>query len=150
MGGYAAFGAGDMEALSKVYHPDCKITFHANHALGGEYHGFNDLLGNMLAKLNDAWPGFNLSVDNVVSNATDVVVFCTFTADGGISGKGVHHFVVQDGWKSVSTCIGIAVIGVNIVKFKSDYQYCFLAPLEKPEWATSTNKERINVCLRNC
>jgi ketosteroid isomerase-like protein len=97
MGGYAAFGAGDMEALSKIYHPDCKITFHANHALGGEYNGFNDLLGNMFAKLNDAWPGFNLSVDKVVSNATDVVVFCTFTADGDVSGKGVHHFVVQDG-----------------------------------------------------
>ena len=25
MGGYAAFGSGDIETLSKVYHPDCKI-----------------------------------------------------------------------------------------------------------------------------
>ena len=97
MGGYAAFGTGDMEALRKVYHPDCKITFHANHALGGEYTGFDDLLSNMLAKLDTAWPGFNLAVDKVVSNETDVVVFCTFTADGGVSGKGVHHFVVKDG-----------------------------------------------------
>ena len=54
MGGYAAFGAGDMEALSKVYHPNCNITFHANHALGGEYKGFDDLLSNMLAKLDTA------------------------------------------------------------------------------------------------
>ena len=23
MGGYAAFGAGDMEALGKIYHPEC-------------------------------------------------------------------------------------------------------------------------------
>ena len=97
MGGYAAFSNGDMERLSKVYHPDCKITFHANHALGGEYNGFDDLLSNMLAKLDTAWPGFNLAVDKVVSNDTDVVVFCTFTADGGVSGKGVHHFVVNDG-----------------------------------------------------
>ena len=97
MCGYAAFGAGDMEALSKVYHPNCKITFHANHALGGEYKGFDDLLSNMLAKLDTAQPGFNLAVDKVVSNETDVVVFCTFTADGGVSGKGVHHFVVNDG-----------------------------------------------------
>ena len=72
MGGYAAFGSGDMETLGKIYHPECKTTFHANHALGGEYSGFDDLLNNMLAKLNDAWPGFNLSVDNVVSNDTEV------------------------------------------------------------------------------
>ncbi|MDG1009149.1 MAG: nuclear transport factor 2 family protein, partial [Amylibacter sp.] len=97
MNGYAAFGSGDMEALGKIYHPECKTTFHANHALGGEYIGFQDLLTNMLARLNDAWPGFDLSVDNVVSNDTDVCVFCTFTADGGLSGKGVHHFVVEDG-----------------------------------------------------
>ena len=73
MGGYAAFGAGDMEALSKVYHPDCKITFHANHALGGEYHGFNDLLGNMLAKLNDAWVNFISS--QCVSNCIQTQLF---------------------------------------------------------------------------
>ena len=41
-GGYAAFGSGDMEALVKLDHPECKTTFHANHALGGEYIGFDD------------------------------------------------------------------------------------------------------------
>ena len=97
MGGYAAFGSGDMEALGKIYHPECKTTFHASHALGGEYIGFDDLANNMLARLNDAWPGFNLSVDKVVSDDTNVCVFCTFTADGGLSGKGVHSFVVEDG-----------------------------------------------------
>ena len=97
MGGYAAFGAGNMEALGKIYHPECKITFHGDHALGGEYVGFEDLATNMLARLNDAWPGFNVSVDNIVSNDTDVCAFCTFTADGELSGKGVHHFVVKDG-----------------------------------------------------
>ena len=65
--------------------------------MGGEYIGFDDLLNNMLARLNDAWPGFNLNVDNVVSNDNEVCVFCTFTADGGLSGKGVHHFVIEDG-----------------------------------------------------
>ena len=34
---------------------------------------------------------------NIVSNDTDVCAFCTFTADGELSGKGVHHFVVKDG-----------------------------------------------------
>ena len=49
------------------------------------------------ASLDTAWPGFNLAVDKVVSNETDVIVFCTFTADGGLSSKGVHHFVIEDG-----------------------------------------------------
>ena len=84
-------------SIGKIYHPECKTTFHANHALGGEYIGFDDLANNMLARLNDAWPGFNLSVDKVVSDDTNVCVFCTFTADGGLSGKGVHSFVVEDG-----------------------------------------------------
>jgi len=32
MGGYAAFGSGDMEALGKIYHPECKTTFHGSTA----------------------------------------------------------------------------------------------------------------------
>ena len=32
-------------------------------------------LNNMLARLNDAWPGFNLSVDNVVSDDTERLRF---------------------------------------------------------------------------
>ena len=32
MGGYAAFGSGDMEALGKIYHPECKTTFHGSNA----------------------------------------------------------------------------------------------------------------------
>ncbi len=35
MSGYAAFGSGDMDALGKLYHPQCKTTFHGDHALGG-------------------------------------------------------------------------------------------------------------------
>ena len=97
MSGYAAFGSGDMDALGKLYHPQCKTTFHGDHALGGEYIGFPDLLTNMLAKLNDAWPGFSLGVDKVVADDKNVCVFCTVTADGGLIGKGVHSFVVEDG-----------------------------------------------------
>jgi|TARA_B110000902_G_C14078757_1_gene502238 ketosteroid isomerase-like protein len=97
MSGYAAFGTGDMETLGKLYHPACKTTFHGDHALGGEYIGFQDLLIHMFAKLNDAWPGFSLGVDKVVSDDNNVCVFCTITADGGLSGKGVHSFVVEDG-----------------------------------------------------
>ena len=51
----------------------------------------------MLEQLDTACPGFNLAVDKVVSNETDIVVFCTFTADAGLSVKGVNHFVVNDG-----------------------------------------------------
>ena len=97
MSGYAAFGSGDMDALGKLYHQQCKTTFHGDHALGGEYIGFPDLLTNMLAKLNDAWPGFSLGVDKVVADDKNVCVFCTITADGGLIGKGVHSFVVEDG-----------------------------------------------------
>ncbi len=97
LGGYAAFASGDMDALSKIYHPDCRITFHGDHPLGGSYLGFDELMLKLFSRLNDAWPGFDLNIDKVVSNDTDVVVFCTVSADGGLSGSAVHHFVVQDG-----------------------------------------------------
>ena len=36
-----------------------------------------------------------LNIDKVVENDTDVVVSLTCTADGGLSGKAIHHFVVK-------------------------------------------------------
>ena len=33
-GGYAAFATGDMDVLGKIYHPECKFTFHGNRPLG--------------------------------------------------------------------------------------------------------------------
>ena len=32
MAAYQAFGEGDMEALAKLNHPECKYTFHVLHA----------------------------------------------------------------------------------------------------------------------
>ena len=55
MSAYAAFGAGDMDALAKLNHPECTYTMHAQHALSGTYHGFPAFLEGVLSKLNDAW-----------------------------------------------------------------------------------------------
>ena len=33
LGGYKNFAEGDMESLSKLYHPDCKITIYGGHFL---------------------------------------------------------------------------------------------------------------------
>ena len=63
---YQAFGAGDMEALAELNHPECTYTFHAEHASGGTYHGFPAFLEGVLSKLNDAWPGFVPEIDKVV------------------------------------------------------------------------------------
>ena len=51
----------------------------------------------MFAHLFDAWLGFDVNIDKIVSNDTEVVVFCTITADSGLSGSAVHHFVARDG-----------------------------------------------------
>ena len=96
MSAYAAFGAGDMDALAKLNHPECTYKMHAQHALSGQYVGFPAFLECVLSQLDEAWPGFAPNIDKVVSNETDVCVFCTCTADGGLSGKAVHHFVVKD------------------------------------------------------
>ena len=94
MSAYAAFGAGDMDALAKLNHPECTYTMHAQHALSGTYHGFRAFLGGVLSTLNDACPGSLPNIDKVVANAADVVVCGSGAADGGLSGKAVHHFVV--------------------------------------------------------
>ena len=65
-------------------------------ALGWYSDGFPAFLEGILSKLNNAWPGFMPNTDKVVANETDVVVFCSCTADGGLSGKAVHQFLVKD------------------------------------------------------
>ena len=96
LGGYKNFAEGDMESLSKIYHPECKITINGNHSLSGTYIGFQSFLENVLAKLDKAWPGFNLDIEKVVSNETDVCVFVNITAEN-LNSKSIHHFVIKDG-----------------------------------------------------
>ena len=50
LGGYKNFAEGDMESLSKIYHPECKITINGSHSLSGTYIGFQSFLENVLAK----------------------------------------------------------------------------------------------------
>ena len=54
MGGYASFAAGDMEALGKIFHPDCKITMHAQHALQPEQQKGLGFLGSIYTN-EGAW-----------------------------------------------------------------------------------------------
>ena len=96
LGGYASYVQGDMEALGSIYHPECKITVNGNHALSGVYIGFDAFHEGILSKLNTAWPGFNLEIQKVVSNVTDVVVFLKLTATN-LESRSIHHFVVKDG-----------------------------------------------------
>ena len=96
LGGYDLFPKGNMEILSEIYHPYCKIKVNGTHVLSGEYHGFSSFASNFLAKLNTVWPGFSLEIEKVVSNKTDVCVFVKITADN-LSTHSIHHFVVENG-----------------------------------------------------
>ena len=58
--------------------------------------GFQSFLDNVLAKLDNVWPGFNLEIEKVVSNETDVCVFVNITGDN-LNSKSIHHFVINDG-----------------------------------------------------
>ena len=80
LGGYNYSAEGDIESLSKLYHPECKIIINGIHALSGTYIGFQSFVENVLAKLDKVWPGFNLDIEKVVSNETDVCVFVNITA----------------------------------------------------------------------
>ena len=79
LGGYKNFAEGDMEALAKIYHPECKITINGNHSLSGSYVGFQSFLENVLSNLDNVWPGFNLDIEKVVSNETDAVSYTHLT-----------------------------------------------------------------------
>ena len=62
----------------------------------GIFSFFQEFAENFLSKLNETWPGFDLEIEKVVADTTDVCVFVNITADG-LSAKSIHHFVVQDG-----------------------------------------------------
>ena len=96
LGGYQNFADGDLSSLAKIYHPQCKITVSGNHKLSGTYIGFQEFTEKFLSKLNETWPGFDLEIQKVVSDETDVCVFVKITAEG-LSTESIHHFVVQDG-----------------------------------------------------
>ena len=64
--------------------------------MSGEYIGFSAFAEGVLAKLNDAWPGFNLDIGKVVSNDTDVCVFMNVIAEN-LEANSMHHSVVKDG-----------------------------------------------------
>ena len=96
LGGYDLFAKGDMDTLSKIYHPNCKIKVNGTHSLSGEYNGFASFASNFLAKLNTVWPGFSLEIEKVVSNKTDVCVFVKITADN-FSTRFIHHLEVENG-----------------------------------------------------
>ena len=46
LGGYELFSHGDLEGLSKIYHPGCRIKVNGTHALSGEYRGFESCASN--------------------------------------------------------------------------------------------------------
>lgn len=96
LGGYKNFADGDMDSLGKIYHPECRITVNGDHKLSGTYVGFEEFLTKFLGKLNDTWPNFNLEINKVVADETDVCVFVHITAEG-LSANSIHHFVVRDG-----------------------------------------------------
>ena len=67
MGGYQSFADSDMEGLGKIYHKDALIRVNGNHALSGEYHGFDDFLTKFLAQIPIRFPNFNLDILNVTA-----------------------------------------------------------------------------------
>ena len=75
LGGYQNFAEGDLVSLAKIYHPECKITVNGKHKLSGVYVGFQEFAENFLSKLNETWPGFDLEIQKVVADTTDVCVF---------------------------------------------------------------------------
>ena len=96
LGGYAAFGQGNIEAFAKLFHPECKVIVNGKHALSGEYIGFDAFNEGNLSKLNNAYPGMGMDIEKVVSSDPDVVVFLKVTYQNSVA-RAVHHFVVQDG-----------------------------------------------------
>ena len=96
LSGYKNFAEGDMVSLSKIYHPECKITINGSHSLSESYIGFQSVLENVLSKLDQVWLGFTLDIEKIVSNETDVCVFVKVTAEN-LNSKSIHHFVIKDG-----------------------------------------------------
>ena len=96
LGGYQSFAEGDMEGLSKIYHPNALIKVNGDHELSGNYHGFDDFLNNFLAKIPIKFPNFDLKIINVTAEDNRVIVHVKLSADN-LDAEAVHMFVVEDG-----------------------------------------------------
>jgi len=96
LGGYKSFAEGDMESLSKINHENAVFTVNGDHALSGEYRGFDDFLNNFLARIPLKFPNFDLEILSVTAEDTRVNVHVKYTADN-LDSESVHMFVVEDG-----------------------------------------------------
>ena len=65
-------------------------------AVDSEIHLLFSIFRMIGTPTNETWPGFDLEIEKVVADTTDVCVFVNITADG-LSAKSIHHFVVKDG-----------------------------------------------------
>jgi len=96
LSGYQAFSEGNMEGLSKVFHPSAVIKVNGDHKFSGVYNGFDEWRDNFLIHLPDNYPNFDLMILNIISESNRVHVHVKYTADN-LDAESVHMFVVEDG-----------------------------------------------------
>ena len=85
-----------MENLGKIYHKYTFITINGDQELSGEYHVFNDFLGNFLSKLPAKFPNFGLEILNVAAEYDRAYPHVNYTADN-LDTHSVHMFVAKEG-----------------------------------------------------
>lgn len=94
--GYKCFKDGDIEGLGALCHEDMVFKMNGTHSLSGEYHGFQNWMQNLLAKIPTVIPDFHLEMEHCFESGNDV--FCHLRATGeGMDAYFGHYFVVEDG-----------------------------------------------------
>ena len=111
LAGYDAFGRGDMEALERMFVPDCTWTHRNGGRLGGTKHGFGAILAFFGESVELSAGGLRVEPESTVGRGGTVAVFVHMSAgrpDGRVLDDHQVHVFRLDGDRvaSVDQCIG--------------------------------------------
>jgi ketosteroid isomerase-like protein len=99
---YAAAARGDGETMVAALAPDVAWTEMAGFPYAGTYHGPDEVVQNVLARIEEEWEDFRINADELLEAGDRVVMVGSYDATYRATGKRmqarvVHVWRVQDG-----------------------------------------------------
>jgi hypothetical protein len=99
---YAAAARGDIEGMLGFLAPDVEWTEMAGFPYAGTYHGVDEVVANVFARIGSEWEDFRVDVDTFVDGGETIAVVNTYGGTYKATGKpmtarAVHVWRVRDG-----------------------------------------------------
>ncbi len=99
---YAAFNAGDIETILPLMNPTIEWTETAGYKYGGRFHGPQEIVRSVFAKVPEVYESFSVEIDRLIDAGDIIVTQGHYVATGKATDKSMraavtHVIEVADG-----------------------------------------------------